>query len=81
MSENDDPPDNAIPFPVGRTMMAALARQLVDFYDGLVSEELPERHLALLQRFDALTSASATAATPPETPAEDIQRPSGTNTV
>ena len=81
MSENDDWSDNTIPFPVGRTMMAALGRQLVDFYKGLVTEELPERHLALLQRFDELTGAQAAPDTPSEAPADGVQRPSGAKTV
>jgi hypothetical protein len=71
MAENgDDPPDNVVPFPVGHAITAAIAGQLVEYYRDLVAEPLPQKHLALLQRFDALTREGPALPERSEVPAE-----------
>lgn len=47
---DDDPPDGVIPF--GHVMQTVIAQQLRKMYEDVLSEELPERILALLQQFE-----------------------------
>lgn len=54
MTDTDaDPPDNVIPF--GREIQIAIAEQLREMYEGLLSEEFPESLSALLKQFEELT--------------------------
>jgi hypothetical protein len=71
MAENDDdPPDNVVPFPIGHAVTAAIAGLLAEYYRDLVREPLPERHLALLRRFDDLSRENSAPREEAQLPAE-----------
>lgn len=57
--KDDDQSGNVVLFPIGHAVTVAIAGQLAEYYSGLVCEPLPERHLALLRRFDELTRESS----------------------
>ena len=50
MSDNDnDPPNNVIPF--GGKTWVTISQQLVEYYRGLVEEELPDGISSLMKKF------------------------------
>jgi hypothetical protein len=54
MPDNDnDPPDNVIPF--GNEIQIAIARLLREMYSGILQEELPKDISALMKQFEDLT--------------------------
>lgn len=71
MPENDDAsPDNVVPFPIGYAVRVAIAGLLVQHYRDLVAEPLPEKHWALLRRFDELTQENSVPPERMDVPAE-----------
>jgi hypothetical protein len=53
MTNDDDPPDNVIPF--GHELRFAIAAELRKMYESFLREELPERIVRLMRRFDEAT--------------------------
>ena len=54
MNDNDsEPPNNVIPF--GGKTWVAISQQLVEFYRGLVEEELPAEISSLMKKFEDQT--------------------------
>jgi hypothetical protein len=53
MTDNDDPPNNVIPF--RHVIPYAVAQGLRDYYASLLAEPMPEKIAALSQEFEKLT--------------------------